>query len=63
MSKWRLPEMVGKYKAHRERVIADSVWNELHENAYEIARLKRENAELRSNIKALVKRLRIEVEA
>ena len=28
-----------------------------------IARLKRENAELRSNIKALVKRLRIEVEA
>ena len=29
MSKWRLPELIGKYKAPRERVIADSVWNEL----------------------------------
>ncbi len=58
MSRWRLPELVkSKYNARRDAVIADKVWNELHENQYEIADLKRKLAKCQADNRQLIKQI------
>ena len=58
MSRWHFPELIkSKWTDWRERVSDDKMWRELHNNQCEIARLKRENAELRATNRKLLKRI------